>query len=53
MSLCLYQIEHRDSIFGHPRAGKRRWFKNQRNRWIRRYNKYEIPPTRYRCGWEF
>jgi len=52
MALCLYKIEHIDGCFCHPKAGVRKWLKNQRNRWIRKWNKYEVPPVKYRCGWE-
>lgn len=31
----------------------RKYLKKLRNRWLRRFNKLETPPTRRRIGWEW
>lgn len=31
----------------------RKQLKKLRNRWLRRFNKLEIPPTKRRIGWEW
>lgn len=60
LQMGLQQIEHLEySIFNDKfkpykdHSYSRKWFKKARNRWIRRFNKYLIPPTKYRRGWEY
>ena len=31
----------------------RKWLKKARNKWLRRFNKMEKPPIKYRRGWEY
>jgi hypothetical protein len=54
MSLRYPQIEHHFSQkFGlKPKAGFRKWLKNQRNRKIRRTAHTETPNIKY-GGWEY
>jgi len=53
MSLRAWQIEiHLDRIFGKPKAGVRKWIRNQRNRKIRRVPKDQVPNIKYE-GWEY
>ncbi len=48
MALRNTKIEHMHGL-KHPKAGKRRWLKNQRNRLIRRSTD---PLVKYK-GWEY
>jgi hypothetical protein len=53
MGLCTEQIEiHLDYLFGKPKAGGRKWLRNQRNRKIRRVPQTEVPYIKYK-GWEY
>ncbi len=54
MGRDLSQIEHKFSQkFGlKPKAGFRKWLKNQRNRMIRRVAQSEKPNIKY-GGWEY
>ena len=56
----LQQIEHLEAVIlkdvtksYRNLSYSRKWLKKARNRWIRRFNKYLIPPTKYRRGWEY
>jgi len=46
------QIEHLDRWLG-KKSHSRKWLKKVRNKWLRRYTRYEVPPTRLRKGWEY
>jgi hypothetical protein len=50
MSLCLEKIERLNVKSSIGRS--RKWFKNQRNRKIRRIKQTEIPNIKYK-GWEY
>ena len=52
MSLNREKIEHLERWLGR-KSHSRKWMKNQRNRWIRRFNKIEIPPMKSYKGWEY
>ena len=45
----LEQIEH---LHGRKSHSRKVW-KKFRNRWLRKFNKTEIPPTKLRKGWEY
>lgn len=56
----LQQIEHLECFILKDKSKpykdlsySRKWLKKTRNRWIRRFNKYVIPPMKYRRGWEY
>jgi hypothetical protein len=34
-------------------SASRKSYKKLRNRWLRRFKKLEIPPIKYRKGWEY
>jgi hypothetical protein len=52
MSLRLIQIEKPAFIKKKPKAGDRKWLRNQRNRYIRRTPVNEEPFTKYK-GYEY
>jgi hypothetical protein len=54
MALRNYQIEHKFTQKYHlkPKAGFRKWLRNQRNRKIRKTDKTEVPNIKY-GGWEY
>lgn len=50
MSLLREKIEH---FMDFNKSKSRKWRKNQFNRYIRRYNKLEIPIMKCKKGWEW
>jgi len=54
MGLKNYQIEHKFSQKHSlkPKAGFRKWLRNQRNRKIRKIDKTDVPNIKY-GGWEY
>ena len=52
MSLRLTQIEKPAFIKKKPKAGSRKWLRNQRDRYIRRTAIADEPFTKYK-GWEY
>jgi hypothetical protein len=54
MAFQSYQIDHKlgqKFMPAKPKAGFRKWLKNQRNRKIRRVSEHETPNIKY-AGWE-
>ena len=52
MALRLTKIEHLEQFLGN-KSYSRKWLKNQRNRWIRRFNKLCKPPTKKYKDYEY
>lgn len=52
MGLRLIKIEHLERLLG-GKSHSRKWIKKQRNRWLRRFNKLEKPPTRKSKDYEY